>query len=149
MISRLIQTLGAALLSLALFSAGALAKNVTTLPFKGSFEDATFALENAILNKGLVIDYVSHASEMLSRTRADLGSDIKLFDGADIYLFCSAALSRKMLEADALNIAQCPYSIFVIDRKGKVEVGYRQYPDGVMQQVQSLLDEIARDAVAQ
>ncbi len=146
---RWILILGAGLLSAVLFGPVARAADATTYPFHGSFEDATFALENAILNKGLVIDYVSHASEMLSRTRADMGSKVVLFDNADIYMFCSASLSRKMLEADALNISQCPYNIFVIDRKGKVEIGYRHYPKGIMQQVQALLDQIVRDAVSE
>jgi hypothetical protein len=47
-----------------------------------------------------------------------------------------------------MNIAHCPYSIFVIDRDGKVEVGYRHYPDGAMQEVQQFLDDIAQAAVS-
>jgi len=143
------QILGAALLSVALAGPALSAKDATTYPFHGSFDDATFALENAILNKGLVIDYVSHASEMLARTRKDVGSNVVLFDNADIFMFCSATLSRKMLEADPLNIAQCPYNIFVIERKGKVEIGYRHYPKGIMQEVQGFLDKIVRDAVSE
>ena len=119
----------------------------TTYPFDGSFEDATFAVESAIVGKGLVIDYVSHTGEMLDRTKADVGSDVHLFDGADVFLFCSASLSRKVMEADPMNIAHCPYSIFVTDREGTVMIGYRNFPDGPMQEVQALLDEIAQEAL--
>ena len=50
----------------------------TIYPFDGSFEDATFGIESAIIDRGLVIDYVSHVGEMLNRTGADVGSDVKL-----------------------------------------------------------------------
>ena len=121
----------------------------TTYDFDGSFDDATFAVESAIVGAGLVIDYVSHTGEMLARTGADVGSDVKLFDGADIFLFCSAVLSRKVMEADPANIAHCPYGIFVTEREGKVQVGYRNYPEGAMQEVQALLDSLAREAVGE
>lgn len=119
----------------------------TVYDFDGSFDDATFSVESAIVGRGLVIDYVSHTGEMLTRTGADVGSDVTIFDGADIFLFCSAVLSRKVMEADPMNIAHCPYGIFVTDKDGKVSVGYRNYPEGPMQEVQSLLDEIVREAV--
>jgi uncharacterized protein (DUF302 family) len=118
-------------------------------PFDGSFDDAAFGVESAIVGHGLVIDYVSHTGEMLARTGADVGSDVMLFEEADIFLFCSAVLSRKVMEADPMNIAHCPYGVFVIEREGAVSVGYRTYPEGPMQQVQALLDDIAREAVGQ
>lgn len=118
-----------------------------TYPFEGSFEDATFSVESTIIGRGLVIDYVSHTGDMLNRTAADVGSNVRIFDGADVFLFCSAVLSRKVMEADPMNIAHCPYGIFVTDRDGTVSIGYRTYPQGPMQEVQSLLDEIVREAV--
>ncbi len=119
----------------------------TTYAYDGSFDDATFAVESAIVGAGLVIDYVSHTGEMLARTGADVGSNVTLFDAADIFLFCSAVTSRKVMEADPMNIAHCPYGIFVADQEGKVVVGYRNYPEGEMQEVQALLDGLAREAV--
>jgi uncharacterized protein (DUF302 family) len=121
----------------------------TTYQFDGDFEDATFGVESAIIDQGLVIDYVSHVGEMLSRTRGDVGSDTKIFDAAEIYVFCSAVLSRKMMEADPMNIAHCPYSIFVADRGGEVTIGYRNYPSGPMQEVQALLDTIVQEALGE
>ncbi len=133
-------------MALCLPAGAAVADGSTTYAFDGSFEDATFGVENAIIAEGLVIDYVSHVGEMLNRTGADVGSDVKIFDAAEIFLFCSAQLSRKVMEADPANVAHCPYSVFVTDRDGAVEVGYRNLPDGPMQEVQALLDSIARAA---
>jgi len=120
-----------------------------TYAFDGTFEDATFSVESAILDAGLVIDYVSHTGEMLERTGQDLGSDVRIFDAADIFLFCSAVVSRRVMEADPMNVAHCPYSIFVADRAGEVMIGYRRYPDGIMQQVQALLDSLVQDALGE
>lgn len=124
----------------------ALAQDVVTKPFDGSFDDAAFAVESAITNKGLVIDYVSHVGEMLNRTAADVGSEVELFDEADVYIFCSALVSRSVMEADPMNIAYCPYGIFVAQRGEDVMVGYRSYPEGPMQEVETLLADIVADA---
>ena len=132
-----------------LFALPALAQEVTTYATDDSFEDATFAVESAIIGRGLVIDYVSHVGEMLNRTAADVGSEVRIFDAADVFLFCSAVTSRTAMEADPLNIAYCPYGVFVADRDGTVQIGYRHYPDGAMQEVQALLDSIAREAAGQ
>ncbi len=136
-------------LSVLLAATPLLAEEATTYPFEGSFEDATFALENAIIGQGLVIDWVSHVGDMLNRTGEDVGSEMTIFDQADIFMFCSAVVSRKVMETDPMNIAHCPYGIFVTDKDGAVEVGYRNLPDGAMQEVQALLDGIVREAVEQ
>ncbi|WP_306113710.1 MULTISPECIES: DUF302 domain-containing protein [unclassified Roseovarius] len=134
--------------ALALAATGAAAEDqATTYAFDGAFEDAAFAVESAIIGRGLVIDYVSHTGEMLNRTAADVGSDKELFTEADIFLFCSAQISRKVMEADPMNIAHCPYGIFVAERDGAVMIGYRNYPEGEMQQVQELLDGIVQEAL--
>ena len=137
----------AAIASVAFVGAAQAEDSSTVYDFEGSFDDATFSVESAIVGKGLVIDYVSHTGEMLNRTGADVGSTKPLFDAADIFVFCSAVLSRKMMEINPMNIAHCPYGIFVAEREGRVMVGYRNYPKGPMQEVQALLDEIAREAV--
>jgi uncharacterized protein (DUF302 family) len=135
--------------TISLNAGSALAQDATTYPFDGSFEDATFAVESAIVGKGLVIDYRSHVGDMLNRTGADVGSAVKIYDSADVFLFCSAVLSRKVMEAEPMNIAHCPYGIFVTDRDGAVTIGYRNLPDGPMQEVQELLDSIAREAAGE
>ena len=133
--------------ALVLAAMPAAAEEVVTHDFEGSYEDATFALENAIIGQGLVVDHVSDVGEMLARTREDVGSDVVLYDGAVVMQFCSASLSRKMMEADPLNIAHCPYGIFVIDRDGAVQIGYRTFPEGEMQEVQEFLDAIVQEAL--
>ena len=133
-------------LALILIASPALAQDSTVYDYDGSFDDATFGVESAIVGRGLVVDWVSHVGEMLERTKADVGSDVTIFDNADIYMFCSATLSRKVMEADSKNIAYCPYGVFVTEKDGAVQVGYRNQPDGVMQEVQTLLDDIAREA---
>ena len=125
----------------------ALAGDWALYPVEGSFEDAVFDLTTTIEGRGLVIDSVSHVGEMLARTRADVGSDVKLFENADVFLFCSAAISRRVMEADPMNIAHCPYSIFLIQKAGsdQVEVGYRHMPEGPMQEVEALLKGIVEE----
>jgi len=140
------QLLYSAALGLGLMAAPAAAEEATTYDFQGSFEDATFAVENAIIGRGLVIDYTSHVGDMLNRTAEDVGAEEKLFDAADIFLFCSAAISRRVMEADPMNIVHCPYSIFVAERDGEVTIGHRAYPDGPMQEVEAMLDAIILDA---
>lgn len=115
-----------------------------------TFDDVVFGLENAILDAGLVIDSVSHTGEMLERTKGDVGSDVKLFEQADIFSFCSARVSREVMEADPMNVVFCPYDIFVIVRPETPDVttiGFRTYPEGEMKKVEALLDGIARKAV--
>ncbi len=117
-----------------------------TVPFDGSFEDATFSVESAIVDKGLVIDYVSHVGDMLNRTATDVGSSNVLFKNADIFVFCSAVVSREVMEADPMNLAHCPYGIFVAETDEGVMVGRRDYPDGPMDKVEALLDGIIAEA---
>ncbi len=128
------------------------AQDIVTYETDQSFDDVTFGLESAILDRGLVIDHVSHVGEMLERTRADVGSRVVLFYRADVYSFCSATLSRKVMETDPMNIAFCPYGIFVAkvaDRPGRVIVGHQSFPKGAMQEVQDLLSTIALETIGQ
>ena len=115
-----------------------------------SFDDVTFGLESAIIDAGLVVDHISHTGDMLERTRADVGSDVVLFEAADVYSFCSATVSSSVMEANPLNLMYCPYDIFVAvlaDKPGETIIGFRPYPDGPMQEVHDLLDGIARAAI--
>ncbi|WP_269582440.1 DUF302 domain-containing protein [Roseibium sp. Sym1] len=131
-------------------------EGVTAYQVEANFEDVRFDLENAIVNRGLVIDYVSHIGEMLNRTSEDVGGEKQVYTQAQSMLFCSANLSRKAMEADAANIAYCPYAVFVYeqpDAPGKVTVGYRKLGETgsdasktALANVNALLEEIAREA---
>lgn len=111
-----------------------------------SYEDTTFALESAIVGRGLNIDYTSHVGDMLERTRADVGSDVVLFTNAEIFMFCSATTSREVMEADWRNIAYCPYGIDVIERPGEeVMIGYMRREAESMAPVNELLAGIVAE----
>lgn len=139
-------------LALALLAAPAFAEAPpVTYEVEGAFEDVVFAVEDAIVSAGLVVDHVSHTGEMLERTRADVGSDKVLFTGADIFSFCSATISRQVMEADPLNVQFCPYNIFIFEtpeKPGTITVGHRAY-DGTMAPVQELLSAIVQDAIGE
>jgi uncharacterized protein (DUF302 family) len=125
---------------------------------RAKFEDVRDDLKLAIEDKGLVIDYQSYVNRMLERTGKDVGSARKLYADAQAFVFCSAALSRKTMEADPANVAMCPYSIVVYEtagEPGKIYVSYRRpwRPDGsaaskaALAEVDKLLDGIAREAL--
>ena len=131
---------------------------VVTHSKRAKFEDVRDDLKTAIEGKGLVIDYHSFVNRMLERTGKDVGSARKLYADAQAFVFCSAALSRKTMEADPANAALCPYSIMVyetVQEPGKVTVSYRRpwRPDGsaaskaALAEVDKLLDGIAREAL--
>ena len=131
---------------------------LVTYSKQGRFEDVRDDLKMAIEGKGLVIDYQSHLNSMLERTGKDVGSAQKLFVDAQAFVFCSASLSRKMIEADPANVAMCPYAMVVYATAkdpGKVYVSYRRpwRPDGsasskaALNDVDKLLDSIARQVV--
>ena len=161
---RLVWTTGlAALAAVLTIKTPALAQSapegVTTYQVEADFEDVRFDLENAIVNRGLVIDYVSHIGDMLNRTAKDVGGEKQVYAQAQSMLFCSANLSRKAMEADAMNIAYCPYAIFVYeqaDKPGTVTVGFRNLAEtgsdaskAAIANVNTLLDELAQEAAGQ
>lgn len=133
------------------FGTAAAAQEFKTYTTTDAFEDVAFAVESAIVAKGLVIDHVSHTGEMLERTRADVGSDKVLFLGADVFEFCSATVSRQVMEADPLNFHFCPYAIRIFEQPetaGNVTVSHQTYT-GTMEPVNDLLESIVADALGQ
>lgn len=139
-----------ATLALTIAASSVSAADMITYDTDQSFDDVTFGLENAILDAGLVIDHISHTGDMLERTKGDVGSDVTLFLHADVYSFCSAKLSRDVMEADPMNIVFCPYDIFVMVRPETPDVttiGFRTFPDGAMKTIEALLDSIAKAAI--
>lgn len=147
-----------ALLSAIVFLAGApaVAQEVRTYETKADYDDVRFELENAIIDRGLVIDSRGDIGEMLKRTGEDVGSDTPVYKAAEFFTFCSAKLSRQMMEADAMNIAFCPYVVFLYERvaePGVVVVGYRRplstgtsETEAALAEVDALLDGIAKEA---
>lgn len=121
--------LGLGLPGLAIAGAGAVsAAELFTKSKTGSFEDVKFDLTNAIIERGLVVDYTGSVAGMLERTGADVGSTKKLYRHAEYFVFCSAKLSRQTMEADAANIGFCPFVVFIYerdDKPGEIVVGAR------------------------
>ncbi len=131
-------------------AAPALAEGPVTTSVNGAFDDVQFDIETAITDAGLVIDAVNKVGEMLERTREDVGGTEVLFTQAQVFNFCSAVVSRQVMEADPMNLQHCPYSIFVAERPdaiGEIIVGRRAYPAGPMDAAAEMLDGIIADAL--
>jgi uncharacterized protein (DUF302 family) len=122
-----------------------------------SFEDVKFDLTNAVIERGLVVDYTGSVAGMLDRTGADVGSTKKLYRHAEYLVFCSAKLSRQMMEADPSNIGFCPFVVYIYERSdkpGEVVVGARpptargdDASRKALAEVEALLQGIVSDAV--
>jgi uncharacterized protein (DUF302 family) len=147
----------------AAFAIGA-AANAADVPIRSysvtdSFENVKEEVIDAIVKRGLVIDYTAHVGSMLARTAKDVGASKVIYTDAQSLLFCSASLSRRTMEADATNIAFCPYSIFVYalpETPGIAYVGYRPLPlvgspesKASLDAVNALLEGIVREATGQ
>jgi len=136
------------------------ATSVVRYSAEAEFDSVRDDLKNAILAKGLVIDNTQFIAKMLGRTGKDVGSTKPIFadDRGQAFSFCSATISRMTTEADAHNIAFCPYSLVVYSpatEPKKVYVAYRrpvlnegsEAAKAVLKEVEALLDGIARDAL--
>lgn len=129
---------------------------VVTHSVAGDFDDVRLDLESAIIDRGLVIDYEAFVGEMLNRTAADLGATEQVYLRAESLQFCSAQLSRKIMEADPTNLGYCPHIVFAFERPGEagtVHVGYRRLPEtgsdanrAALAEVNALMDAIVRQA---
>lgn len=131
--------------------------HMTVLTKKGSFSEVRDALEMAITGRGFVINGVSHIGDMLERTGKDLGGGKQIFLKAEALEFCSATVSRQMMESDPDNIVFCPYiiAIYVVPAKpGEVRVAYRNTQlvgtpasQKSLKAVNELLNSIIKEAV--
>ena len=114
-------------------------------------------LKQAIINRGLVVSNVSHMGEMLARTGEDLGDAKPVYGEAEIFEFCSAVLSRAMVEADPRNIVHCPLSVAIYTlpaEPGRVYAAFRRptvlAPEHALeplQAIEELLRGVAREAL--
>ncbi len=138
-----------------LSTAAVAGQNHTVVVTKQDFESAVFSLENAIVDRGLVIDTTGHVGAMLNRTAKATGRSSP-YAGARYLGFCSAKLSAEAMAADPDNLAICPYVMFVYELKaepGKARMGYRR-PVGsdmpaskmAIAHVEKLMAEILKEA---
>jgi hypothetical protein len=124
---------------------------------KAAYDDVKFELQNAIISRGLTVDFNGKVSTMLDRTGADVGSTRPIYKQAEYLTFCSAKLSRATMEADPVNVGFCPYVVFIYETvaaPGTIHVGYRRplfegsaQSRAALQAVEGLLDGIAKEAV--
>jgi hypothetical protein len=138
-------------------SSNVFAQDLKTYSKTGGYEDVKFELNDAIIRRGLAIDYTGHINTMLERTGADVGSTRHVYKNAEFVMFCSAKLTRNMIEADPSNLGYCPYVVFVYeaaDKPGEIVVGYRRpTPSGnaaskeALAAIGELLEGIVKDAV--
>lgn len=99
---------------------------------EADFDAIRFGVESAIENRGFVIDYHANIGDMLERTTADVDAGETPYRAAETWQFCSAILSRRMVQADPENIAYCPYVVFAYETReapGTVVVGFRTRSD--------------------
>lgn len=127
--------------------------DVTTFTMEAPFAEVIADLEDAVVNRGYVVDYHGHIGDMLDRTAGDIAGAKPLYKAAEILQFCSATVSRKAMEEDIANIAYCPYVLFAYESAedpGKVTLGFRRLPDGGgRDEVNTLLEEIVGEAAGQ
>lgn len=114
-------------------------------------------VELAITEQGLVIAHHSDVGTMLARTAADLGAKKPVYDKGVVIEFCSATLSRLMMETDPSLILFCPYSIAVYTLPGeprRTHLTYLRYSrigpqharDALLK-IEKLLDDIVKQAI--
>jgi uncharacterized protein (DUF302 family) len=123
----------------------------------GSFDEVWEFVKFAVTERGIKINNISHIGEMLRRTGEDVGATEEVFVKAKVVEFCSATVSRQMMEADPHNIVFCPYIISVYeltDEPGVVNLAFRRPAlvgnadsRAALGEVEKLLENIIAEAV--
>jgi len=127
----------------------------------GKFEDVWQDLKDAVINRGLVIDYVGQVDKMLERT-STVANSVTVTGSQSPYLhakylqFCSSKLTHAAVSANPYNLAICPYVVFAFEVKtkpGEIIVGYRRPVAGpskrtraAVTKIDTLLDGIVKEA---
>ena len=140
----------ALLLGLLLALPAAADDGASVVTAKGTFADVKDDLVTAIEQRGLLINSTSHVGDMLQRIGRDLGKTKRIYGQAEVLEFCSATVSRDMMEADPHNLVYCPYTIAIYtlpQKPGVVYLAHRKYPrTAALKPVVDLLEGIIADA---
>ncbi|MFT5658872.1 MAG: hypothetical protein ACI9KN_002153 [Gammaproteobacteria bacterium] len=100
---------------------------------EASFGDVFDELKNAVINKGLVIDYIGNVDQMLERT-ALVNSEANAEQSKPVYLsakymqFCSSTLTHTSVRANPQNLSMCPFVVFIYEthaNPGHIIIGYQ------------------------
>lgn len=129
---------------------------IVTYSVKGEYGDVLFDLNDALTNKGLVVNFKAHVARMLNRTAKDVGATRNVYKDGMVLEFCSTKLSRAAMEADPRNMAFCPFTMFIYEtlaKPGHVTVGYRKLTGGkspaskkALAAVNKVLESMVREA---
>jgi uncharacterized protein (DUF302 family) len=123
---------------------------------RGDFQYVRDSVQSSIEGKGLKINHTNLIAGMLERTGKDLGATKQILTNGEQFEFCSATISRAMMEADPHAITMCPYivSVYTIPGDANVYVAYRKpITTGnpalkkALDNVEKLLTEIIQDAL--
>jgi len=134
-----------------------------TIQSKSSeFEEVRSDLEDAIINRGYVVDYVGHINKMLERT-SEVAESVTAegkkspYKHAQYLQFCPAKITHDAISTSPQNIANCPVAIFVYElfiKPGTIYIGYRTPVSGqsrkmrdVNKKLATLLAEIVGEVV--
>ncbi|MBI3430818.1 MAG: DUF302 domain-containing protein [Hydrogenophilales bacterium] len=119
-----------AVCAIACMPLSALAADAYTVLFKtqGTFQDVRDSLQFAIEGKGLKINHTNKIAEMLARTGPEIGATRQVYVDGEQFEFCSATISRKMMEADPNAMVMCPYivSVYTVPNDKSVYIAYRK-----------------------
>ena len=147
-----------ALCALLCLPLSALAAEGYAVVFKaqGTFQEVRDLLQIAIEGKGLKITHTNMIADMLERTGEDIGSTRQIYVGGEQFEFCSATLSRQMMEADPHAMVMCPYSIsvYTVPNDKNVYIAYRKPAatrnpalKKALAELEKLYTEIIKDAL--
>lgn len=125
---------------------GGASADVVSAKAKGDFGEVKDSLVLAIQAKGFKIDYTAYIGNMLERTGKDVGSSKRVYGNAEALQFCSAVVSRKVMEASASDIAYCPYVIAIYTLPDDPKTVYVVYRKG-LPEVDALLAGIVKEAL--
>ena len=138
------------------FTAQAAEDYVVMFKTQGDFQFVNELVQTAIEGKGLKINHKNYIAEMLDRTGKDLGLTKQVYVNGEQYEFCSATVSRQMMEADPHAMTLCPYiiSVYTIPNDKNVYVTYRKPPatknpalKKALADVEKLLTQIIKEAL--
>lgn len=123
---------------------------------QGTFQDVRDSIQFSIEGKGLKINHINKIAEMLARTGTAVGANRQVYVDGEQFEFCSATISREMMEADPHAMVMCPYivSVYTIPDDKNVYVAYRKPGPTTnpklkkaLSDVESLLTGIINDAM--
>jgi len=138
------------------FSAQAAESYTVLFKTQGAYQDVRDNLQMAIEGNGLKITNTNKIAAMLDRTGKDIGETKVIYENSEQFEFCSATISRHMMEADPHSIVMCPYSVVVYQVPGdkNVYLSYRKPAvtknpalKKQLVELEKLLTEIIKDAM--